>query len=76
MKKLEGKIVVASGASRGAGRGIARVLGEAGATVYVVARTSCGGPPPEDGAPGVVWAGKDMTGQPIRLTLVKGIEQP
>ena len=54
MKKLEGKVVVASGASRGAGRGIARVLGEAGATVYVVARTSRRGPPPEDGAPGTV----------------------
>ena len=40
MKPLAGKIAVVSGASRGAGRGIAVVLGEAGATVYVAARTS------------------------------------
>ena len=63
MKKLEGKVVVASGASRGAGRGIARVLGEAGATVYVVARTSRGGPPPEDGFP-QVEAGYDELSEP------------
>lgn len=36
---LEGKVAIVTGASRGAGRGIARVLGEAGATVYVTGRT-------------------------------------
>lgn len=39
MKPLLGKIAVVSGASRGVGRGIALVLGEAGATVYVTARS-------------------------------------
>ena len=39
MQKLQGKIAVVTGASRGAGRGIAVVLGEAGATVYVTGRS-------------------------------------
>ena len=33
-KKLKGKVAVVAGATRGAGRGIACMLGEAGATVY------------------------------------------
>lgn len=40
MKPLEGKVALVAGASRGAGRGIARMLGEAGAVVYCTARTS------------------------------------
>jgi NAD(P)-dependent dehydrogenase (short-subunit alcohol dehydrogenase family) len=39
-RKLEGRIVVVSGATRGAGLGIAVELGEAGATVYVTGRTT------------------------------------
>jgi NAD(P)-dependent dehydrogenase (short-subunit alcohol dehydrogenase family) len=39
MKALEGKIAVVAGATRGAGRGIAVMLGEAGATVYVTGRS-------------------------------------
>lgn len=35
-----GSVAVVTGASRGAGRGIAKVLGEHGATVYVTARTT------------------------------------
>jgi NAD(P)-dependent dehydrogenase (short-subunit alcohol dehydrogenase family) len=54
MKPLEGRVAVVAGASRGAGRGIAVALGEAGATVYAVGRTVRGGPPPPDGAPGTV----------------------
>jgi NAD(P)-dependent dehydrogenase (short-subunit alcohol dehydrogenase family) len=54
MKPLHGKIAVVAGSSRGAGRGIALALGDAGATVYVAARTSRGGPKPADGAPGTV----------------------
>jgi len=36
---LRGKVAVVTGASRGAGRGIAVALGEAGATVYVTGRS-------------------------------------
>ena len=39
MESMKGKVVVVTGASRGAGRGIASVLGEAGATVYVTGRS-------------------------------------
>jgi len=41
MGKLTGKIALVSGASRGMGRGIALVLAEQGATVYVTGRTRC-----------------------------------
>jgi NAD(P)-dependent dehydrogenase (short-subunit alcohol dehydrogenase family) len=54
MQPLAGKVAVVAGASRGAGRGIARALGTAGATVYVVGRTVRGGPRPPDGAPGTI----------------------
>src|SRR5688500_14741803 len=40
MKRLEGRVAVVAGATRGAGRGIARMLGEAGATVYCTGRTT------------------------------------
>jgi NAD(P)-dependent dehydrogenase (short-subunit alcohol dehydrogenase family) len=43
-KPLEGKIAVVAGATRGAGRGIARMLGEAGATVYCSGRSVTGRP--------------------------------
>ena len=39
-KPLEGRVAVVAGATRGAGRGIARMLGEAGATVYCSGRSS------------------------------------
>ena len=39
-KPLQGKIALVAGATRGAGRGIAVQLGEAGATVYVTGRTT------------------------------------
>src|SRR5688572_19455734 len=44
MKKLEGKIAVVAGATRGAGRGIATALGELGATVYCTGRSVPGSP--------------------------------
>jgi NAD(P)-dependent dehydrogenase (short-subunit alcohol dehydrogenase family) len=40
MKPLEDRVAVVAGATRGAGRGIARMLGEAGATVYCTGRSS------------------------------------
>lgn len=40
MTALQGKVAVVAGATRGAGRGIARMLGEAGATVYCTGRSS------------------------------------
>lgn len=40
MKPLTGKIAVVAGATRGAGRGIACMLGEAGATVYCTGRST------------------------------------
>lgn len=40
MKPLQGKIAVVAGATRGAGRGIAVTLGEAGASVYCTGRST------------------------------------
>lgn len=31
---------------------------------------------PANGRPGVVWASQDMYGEPIKLTVVRGIERP
>ncbi len=50
---LSGKVAVVTGASRGVGRGIASVLGECGATVYVAARSS-GASAASDGASGTI----------------------
>lgn len=54
MHTLKGKVAIVGGASRGGARGIALALGDAGATVYVAARTSRRGPKPPDGAPGTI----------------------
>jgi NAD(P)-dependent dehydrogenase (short-subunit alcohol dehydrogenase family) len=43
-KSLSGKVAVVAGATRGAGRGIAAALGEAGATVYCTGRSVPGKP--------------------------------
>jgi NAD(P)-dependent dehydrogenase (short-subunit alcohol dehydrogenase family) len=53
-KTLSGKIALVAGATRGAGRGIAIALGEAGATVYCTGRSSRNrtqGKPPTPGRP-------------------------
>jgi NAD(P)-dependent dehydrogenase (short-subunit alcohol dehydrogenase family) len=44
MNNLEGKVAVVAGATRGAGRGIACSLGDAGATVYCTGRSVRGKP--------------------------------
>ena len=44
---LQGKVAIVTGASRGIGRGVARGLGEYGATVYVTGRTVDGGAMPD-----------------------------
>ncbi|HYT88131.1 MAG TPA: SDR family NAD(P)-dependent oxidoreductase [Gemmataceae bacterium] len=53
MLNLREKVTVVTGASRGAGRAIALVLGEAGATVYVTGRSTRDGPT-TDGLPGTI----------------------
>jgi NAD(P)-dependent dehydrogenase (short-subunit alcohol dehydrogenase family) len=45
-KPLAGRVAVVAGATRGAGRGIARALGEAGAIVYCTGRSVRGEPSP------------------------------
>ncbi|MCK8496288.1 MULTISPECIES: SDR family oxidoreductase [Myxococcus] len=50
-KPLEGRIALVAGATRGAGRGIATRLGEAGATVYCTGRSVRGRPASGDSRP-------------------------
>src|SRR5688572_29562355 len=45
-RPLQDAVAVVAGATRGAGRGIARALGEAGATVYCTGRSVRGNPSP------------------------------
>src|SRR3972149_3704713 len=52
MQALKGKICVVAGATRGAGRGIACMLGEAGAMVYCTGRSSRGSTASPPGGPG------------------------
>ena len=46
MKPLDGQVALVAGATRGAGRGIARALGDAGALVYCTGRSTPGNPSP------------------------------
>jgi NAD(P)-dependent dehydrogenase (short-subunit alcohol dehydrogenase family) len=51
---LRGRVTVVTGASRGVGRGIALVLGECGATVYVTGRSTRAHARASDAGPGTV----------------------
>lgn len=53
MSPLHDVVALVTGASRGAGRGIALELGTAGATVYATGRSAAGGPT-TDGVPGTI----------------------
>jgi len=53
MAQLNNTIALVTGASRGAGRGIALELGGAGATVYLTGRSVSGGPTTDD-VPGTI----------------------
>jgi len=70
-KKLIDLVAVVTGASRGAGRGIACVMGEAGATVYVTGRSTRSAPT-ADNLPGTIEdTAEDLTrrggqGIPVR----------
>jgi NAD(P)-dependent dehydrogenase (short-subunit alcohol dehydrogenase family) len=46
LRPLAGRVALVAGATRGAGRGVARALGEAGATVYCTGRSVKGRPSP------------------------------
>src|SRR3989442_9775422 len=52
-RRLHDRVALVTGASRGAGRAIAAVLGEHGATVYVTGR-SVRGQPTTDNLPGTI----------------------
>jgi NAD(P)-dependent dehydrogenase (short-subunit alcohol dehydrogenase family) len=75
-KVLKGKIALVAGATRGAGRGIAIALGEAGATVYCTGRSSrkhSRGRPPTPGRPETIEETAEMVtaaggrGIPVRV---------
>lgn len=59
MNRLDGKVAVVAGATRGAGRGIACALGEAGATVYCTGR-SVRGKPATDNRPETIEETAEM----------------
>jgi len=62
MGSLSGKVAVVTGASRGIGKGIALVLAQEGATVYVTGRTVTPGSHPLPGTVGETAAEADRRG--------------
>jgi NAD(P)-dependent dehydrogenase (short-subunit alcohol dehydrogenase family) len=68
-KLLQGKVAIVAGATRGAGRGIAIALGEAGATVYCTGRSSRGRRPATPGRPETI----EETAELVTATGGRGI---
>ena len=60
MKPLKNKIALVAGATRGAGRGIACMLGEAGAVVYCTGRSVKGSPASGKGRPETIEETAEM----------------
>src|SRR2546426_8061398 len=74
-KVLKGKIALVAGATRGAGRGIAIALGEAGATVYCTRRSSrkrTRGRPPTPGRAETI----EETAELVTAARARGISVP
>src|SRR5260370_3463282 len=76
MTPLSGEVAVVAGATRGAGRGTARALGEAGAAVYCTGRSTRDNPSPykrpetiEETAEMIVTAGGRAVAVPVDHTL-------
>src|SRR5437762_10243891 len=81
-KPLTGLVAVVAGATRGAGRGIARALGEAGATVYCTGRSVRGNRSPynrsetvEETAEMISSAGGSAIALPVAQTGGRGGEE-
>jgi NAD(P)-dependent dehydrogenase (short-subunit alcohol dehydrogenase family) len=77
--RLRDKVAVVTGASRGAGRGIARVLGEEGATVYVTGRTARDGSSPTGRKETIEDAAEEVTarggrGIPVRCNHAEEVQ--
>lgn len=75
MKPLKGKVAVVAGATRGAGRGIACMLGEAGATVYCTGRSSRAGRTGSATRSGGTLQPGNVP-RPLAATQVGGMTQP
>lgn len=81
LKPLSAQVAVVAGATRGAGRGIARALGEAGALVYCTGRSTPGNPSPynrretiDETATMIVQAGGNATAVRVDHTVESDVQ--
>ncbi len=78
MKPLRNKVALVAGATRGAGRGIASMLGEAGATVYCTGR-SVRGRPATEGRPETIEETAELVtelgGRGVWVQVDHGVEE-